>query len=341
MVARAAERALASGGSLRILSAPCSTGEEPYSIAMTLLDAALPPGRFRIDGIDVSEALLARARAGRYGVFSFRGGDVAFRERHFRKVEGADAVWEISEPVRGAVRFVRDNLLAPARLLGEAPYDLIFCRNLLIYLTPEARRQVLDVIADRLAPEGRVVVGHAEALDALDSRFAPVGERGSFAFALRDPARAVEPPPAPVPAAPKGRSPRAAAPSAPSAPQAPPAAPARRPRPASPARAASLLELAAAHADRGELAPAAELCEERLREAADDAAAHHLLGVVRQAAGDAGAAERCFARALYCDPGRTDSMLSLALLLERRGDAAGGARLRERSARAAPRGGPA
>jgi chemotaxis protein methyltransferase WspC len=94
-----------------------------------------------------------------------------------------------------------------------------------------------------------------------------------------------------------------------------------------------VLQSAAGHADRGELAAAAELCEERLRAVGDDVEAHHLLGVVRQAQGDSEAAERCFARALYCDPGHASSMVHLALLLERRGDAAGAARLKQRVAR--------
>jgi chemotaxis protein methyltransferase WspC len=101
--------------------------------------------------------------------------------------------------------------------------------------------------------------------------------------------------------------------------------------------ARDLLVEAAALADRGDLVGAAALCEQHLKGADADANAHALLGTIRQAAGELDAAEACFARALYCDPGHYNALIQLALLRERRGDAAGAANLRRRAAR--PRGG--
>ena len=265
--------------------------------------------------------------------------------------------------MRVAVAFQRDNLLAPLWLGSEGPYDFIFCRNLLIYLTEEARKHVLDALTSVLAPDGRILVGHAEALDNLDARFVAVGERGAFSYALRG--RPKEPAQSPVPAASKvplpataanaagrgrgraapRRAPIAAAEKAPVDPVAAVAAvtaavagtavvavAARPPRlvlapPANP------LERAAELADRGELEAAAALCDERLRAAGDDAEAHELLGLIRQAQGDVAAAELCFSRALYCDPDRKPAMVHLALLLERRGESAGAALLRRRAER--------
>src|SRR5262249_21641542 len=117
-------------GTLRILSVPCSTGEEPCSLAMRLLDSKVPPHRFVIDAVDVSGRSLARAQRALYGKNSFRGGDLSFRDRHFRETaEG----FELSDTVRKCVRFHQDNVLAETFLAGHEPYQIIFCRNLLIY----------------------------------------------------------------------------------------------------------------------------------------------------------------------------------------------------------------
>jgi chemotaxis protein methyltransferase WspC len=146
---------------LRILSVPCAAGEEPYSIAMTLLDLGYGPDRFRIDAIDISRVALAKARAGRYSPNAFRNADTAYRERWFR---GEKGVAVIDESVRRCVRFAWANVL-DERLLDEAlgvwrsSYDVVFCRNLLIYLTSDARHAVERAIGLLLKPDGMVVVG--------------------------------------------------------------------------------------------------------------------------------------------------------------------------------------
>ena len=94
-------------GTLRLLSLPCSTGEEPYTMAMALIDAGLPTDRFRIDAIDISSHALAKARRGIYGGNSFRGQDFAFRERHFEPEERG---YRIGERIRAPIRFVQGNL---------------------------------------------------------------------------------------------------------------------------------------------------------------------------------------------------------------------------------------
>ncbi len=128
----ASRRVLELAGSrpLRVLSLPCSTGEEPYSIVMALLDAGLAPSAFQVDALDVSRAVLERAEEGRYGRNSFRGSSLEFRDRHF-SADGND--YQLAEAVRRKVRFRVGNLLAQGLLAGEAPYDFVFCRNLLIY----------------------------------------------------------------------------------------------------------------------------------------------------------------------------------------------------------------
>ena len=128
---------------LRILSLPCSTGEEPYSIAMALLDAGLAPHQFKVQGVDVSPLSVARAQRGVYGRNSFRGGDLEFRDRHF--TEQADG-YRIEDRVREQVRLNVGNLLDPGLLANEPSYDFVFCRNLLIYFDQPTQKQVFEVL---------------------------------------------------------------------------------------------------------------------------------------------------------------------------------------------------
>ena len=88
-----------------------------------LASPAFERNRFRVDALDVSAPLLARARAGVYGAFSFRAGDLGCRARYFTRLGGSDELWELSPDVRETVRFVRDNLLAPVRLGGDGAFS--------------------------------------------------------------------------------------------------------------------------------------------------------------------------------------------------------------------------
>lgn len=130
---------------LRILSLPCSTGEEPYSIAMTLLDAGIASHQFNVEGIDVSPHSIERARRGLYGRNSFRGARLDFRERHFT-VQAEDYL--LSEQVRKQVQLRVGNVLDPALLAGGATYDFVFCRNLLIYFDVPTQQRVFGVLKE-------------------------------------------------------------------------------------------------------------------------------------------------------------------------------------------------
>lgn len=164
---------------LRILSLPCSTGEEPYSIAMTLLDAGVQPHQFKVDGLDVSPLSVERAREARYGRNSFRGADLAFRERYF--TADGDG-YRLGERVREQVRLQVGNLLDPALLANEAPYDFVFCRNLLIYFDQPTQRLVFEVLKRLTHQDGVLFIGPAEGslLGRLGLR--SIGVPQSFAF---------------------------------------------------------------------------------------------------------------------------------------------------------------
>src|SRR5947207_486084 len=118
------------GGKLRALSIPCSTGEEPYSIAMALMDGGLSPISFSFAGVDISTRSLEKAKAALYNYNSFRGAELSFRERYFKKT-GAE--YQLDATVCQAVNFIHGNLLDPLFLADRDPYDVVFCRNLLIY----------------------------------------------------------------------------------------------------------------------------------------------------------------------------------------------------------------
>ena len=176
---------------LRLLSLPCSTGEEPYSIAMALLDGGLAPHQFKVDGLDVSPLSVERAKAALYGKNSFRGQPIEFRERHFNPEEGER--YRLSERVREQVRLQVGNVLDPGLLASEPAFDFVFCRNLLIYFDQPTQRQVFEVLKRLTHEEGVLFIGPAEGslLGRLGMR--SIGIPQSFAFS-----RHHEPEPAPV-----------------------------------------------------------------------------------------------------------------------------------------------
>lgn len=164
---------------LRLLSVPCSSGEEPYSIAIALMEAGLPTNRFSIDAIDISFQAIAKAQRAIYGKNSFRGEAYIDRSRYFQPTpEG----YEVLPSVRSRVNFRQGNLLN-AFSATQVKYDIIFCRNLLIYLEPSACTQVLNILERLLLNSGLLFVGAAETGKINGDRFTSV--RQSFTFAYR------------------------------------------------------------------------------------------------------------------------------------------------------------
>lgn len=160
-----------SGAPLRIWSLPCSTGEEPYSIALHLI--ANWPGLDTIDveivGSDIDTRVLARARAGLYDARAVQHLPPAILMRHFTRV-GDD--WRISDELRAAVRFTTVNLSDAAQMRRHrGAFDVIFCRNLLIYFDDVSRRAATEAIYDALRPGGFVCLGHSESMSRMSSLF--------------------------------------------------------------------------------------------------------------------------------------------------------------------------
>ncbi len=154
-------------GVLRLLSLPCSSGEEPYSMAMALLDASIPADRFRIDAVDVSARAIAQAERAVYGRNSFRGQDLAFRDRHF---EATALGYRPNDSVRHQVQFRQGNLLAADLLPGLDLYDVIFCRNLLIYFDRATQDRAVGVLQRLLTSNGTLFVAPSETAFAARPR---------------------------------------------------------------------------------------------------------------------------------------------------------------------------
>ncbi|WP_248803632.1 CheR family methyltransferase [Pseudomonas sp. MWU13-2100] len=320
---------------LKILSLPCSTGEEPYSIAMALLDAGLAPHQFKVDGIDVSPLSVERARRAVYGKNSFRGQGLEFRERHFTVL--ADG-YRLSERVREQVRLQSGNLLDPELRVGEV-YDFVFCRNLLIYFDLATQRQVFDILKRLTHVDGVLFIGPAEGNLLGRMGMCSIGAAQSFAFRRQTD---VEPAPLPVfvpPPLPL-RVPQPASASVlplrrPFSTRAAfvPRAPAATPRPAAPDAAASLLARIATLANAGNGAQAREACETYLRQHEPVAQVFYWLGLLSDVAGSALEAQGFYRKALYLEPQHPEALIHLAALLASQGDAAGARRLQERAAR--------
>jgi chemotaxis protein methyltransferase WspC len=344
---------------LRILSIPCAGGQEPYSIAITLLDAGLPAGRFHIDGVDVSGRVLEAARRGMYSANAFRHGvgwvrpaDLRPRdpmgpapptgpplngrwERHFRRHPHG---YEIDPAIRSTVRFLRGNILDQALLADSPPYDVVFCRNLLIYLDRSARSSVLAALDRLLVDDGMLFIGHADRLDVPDvpARFATAGEPGCFAYRKAAPAARpdesrTEPAPAPTVTMTMLMLPEPE----PLRMLPIPGPAAATPEPVSPPPPSpSALEQAAELANRGRYGEAIAACERHLRLKGPGAPAYYLMGMIHQAAGDRRRAEECFHKTIYLDPRHDEALLALTLLAERRGDREAAAGFRRRARRA-------
>ena len=145
---------------LHILSIPCASGEEPYSIAMALLDAGLKPDSFRIDAIDISTLAIKKAEKAIYGENSFRGPDLEFRKQYFEETLAGSI---LKSAIRKQVTFSKHNFLEIDPSSFDYRYDIIFCRNLLIYLEDSARGRLLRTLRRLLQDEGLLFVGHSEA----------------------------------------------------------------------------------------------------------------------------------------------------------------------------------
>lgn len=172
-------KARANRRKLRIWSAAASTGQEAYSIAMVLEEQKerFENWKLEILGTDLSSAALERARSGIYSQFEVqRGVNVQMLLKHFNKV---DNNWQVNDNLKAMAKFQIFNLLDDPSKFGE--FDVIFCRNVLIYFDKETKAQVLNRIRRVLAPDGVLFLGATETMLGISTEFQPIdGARGAF-----------------------------------------------------------------------------------------------------------------------------------------------------------------
>ncbi|WP_313740908.1 CheR family methyltransferase [Pseudomonas sp.] len=347
---------------LRLLSLPCSTGEEPYSIAMALLDGGLSPDSFSIDALDISPLSIAKAEQALYGRNSFRGSEQAFKARHFDEREGGQ---QLHERVRRQVTLQVGNVLDPALLAREGRYDFVFCRNLLIYFDLPTQQRVFEVLKRLMAANGVLFIGPAEGSLLARLGMRPVGIAQSFAYVREQtPTAAQSSPPRTVPGqaqslqkarpaqparsgatrsgATRSETARPSAARSDSA-RAQVAATPRLARPSAPTAStptqneAALLAHIAAQANAGDSRQARVSCEQYLRQFAPKAQVYYWLGLLSDTEGDTSQALAHYRKALYLEPQHADTLVHLAALLAAQGDHSGARRLQERAARAGRR----
>lgn len=164
--------ALRTGEKLRVWSSACSTGEEPLSLAMTLLETRrLAPSRISIKGSDLSPRALERCERGFYRDLSFRASPPELIQKYFKPFEGG---FLVADEVKRLVRFFRINLLDEAAVAAQGPLDAIFCRNVLIYFDKPTQKRVVEAFARALRPRGYLFLGHAESIMRLTDLYDPV-----------------------------------------------------------------------------------------------------------------------------------------------------------------------
>jgi chemotaxis protein methyltransferase WspC len=327
------------GSIFRILSVPCSTGEEPYSLAIALAEAGVPPSAWQIEAVDLSDEHIRRARRAVFSNFSFRQTPADLKDRYFTQVEGG---WELAPAIRNSVRFRQGNLLDTLFLQDEKPFDMMFCRNLFIYFHTDARRRALATLDRLLAPDGWLCTGHAEPLESQDSRFVRTGPPELFLYCRRTnesdlpPEKALRWTPIVEPEvhqcsrhAPRDDRPHAEREDHTA--KSPPVAAVPQ---------VGTVEMARMLADGGRLDEAVASCQELLARHGPSADLYNLMGVIHQARSETGDAVRSFQRALYLEPANAESLAHLVLLHQERGDDAQAQRLRHRLERIAPGGRP-
>ncbi|MCM2567916.1 CheR family methyltransferase [Janthinobacterium kumbetense] len=327
----------ARGRATRILSIPCAGGEEPYSMAMALRDGGVPKQAFSIDAYDLSPGCIERAQAGVYGRNAFRAQDVAFREPYFTHV--ADDAYRIIDSLREQVTFRQGNLLQFDTATYSRHYDVIFCRNLLIYFDKPTTRAAIHNLSALLADDGMLLAGYAEVPSFCQNGFAPLQFRQAFALKKETAAPASPVQVAPLPAARPLRSvppaPRRAAAAAPAAATAPRTRPVSvpSPAPAAPTAQADLLAEARLLADRGQLREAGEKCHAHLARVPEAAEAYFMLGIINELAGKMDLADDYWRRCIYLQPDHYEALCHLSLLAERNGNHTAAATLKARAAR--------
>jgi chemotaxis protein methyltransferase CheR len=166
---------------LKILCAGCSSGDEAYSLVIALQNGGLETAgvTWEIEAHDVDSKQIAKGREALYDQGSLRACGIQDRQRYFIPVGGR---YRLKDRHRQGVRFFETNLVAPKRMLSRGVFDVVLCRNMLIYFTASAFTSVIDLFAQSLRPGGYLMLGHSESLLDRNTPFAPVLLEGGVVY---------------------------------------------------------------------------------------------------------------------------------------------------------------
>ena len=299
----------------RVLSSPCSTGEEPYSLTMTLLDSGLPADKFTVHGVDISHRSIAKAKKGDYTEHSFRGSDLSYQSKFFKKRKN---VYTLNKNIRDKVHFHTGNVLNRAFMEGLGMFDVIFFRNVLIYFDALSRQQAIATLYKILADDGILFVGHAETNLFLNSPFTPAPYSQAFAFHKKSKQDFKAVAKEPEEASKSHRKHKTSF------------IKELFPFQKKPAAEQPDLQVARDFADKGDFLKATNICEKYLEQCGPSAQVFFLLGIIRDAVDDIGQAEKLFRKALYLDPHHEETLFFLSLLAEKTGDLTEAEKLKQR-----------
>lgn len=155
---------------LRILSAPCSSGEEPYTIAMLMDEAAVSLAGWQVEiwGVDIDGPVIQKAQAGLYPRSAFRATDGKYLSKYF--IQEGD-LFRVGPKLAGRVKFKQGNLFEMAKWPGFTGFDVIFCRNMLIYFDKPTQKRMVEIFHRAMLPGGYLLIGHSESLLSLEVDF--------------------------------------------------------------------------------------------------------------------------------------------------------------------------
>lgn len=177
--------ARASTNRLRLWSAACSSGEEPYTLAIMVqrtLGIRLLDWRVEILGTDISEKVLDAAQQGRYSNYAVRNTNPMVVKKYFTDKQGS---YQLNDDIRSMVTFELHNLRDAARIRRHGLFDVIFCRNVMIYFDDDMKQRCLSLFESMLAPDGHLFIGHSETLRGLQTRLHPSPVPQAFCYHKR------------------------------------------------------------------------------------------------------------------------------------------------------------
>jgi len=307
----------------KILSLPSSSGEEAYSIAISLLENNISHESFSIDAIDISQKNIDTAIIGKYRNNSFRS-EISDRilDKYFTR-KGSELT--IATEIKDCIYFLQGNIFDANTLNTQSEYDAIFCRNMLIYFNKEKKTQALNKITYALKDNGLLLIGHSETGLLPTSQYKPSDIKKSFAFT-----RQLKPAEKPAIQATRDIRPTSAAKSENLRKSHAPVSIQKTTPPEKSTMTKPDLEMAKKAANSGALDNALKMCLE-IESCNATSNSYALCGSILTAMNRLQDAEKKFRKAIFLDPHHHDSLLQLALLMEKKGDMKNATLLKKRA----------